>query len=202
LANLYESGQVGELVDAFKNFLGFVFFLGVAVLSAVSAWQAPTVLAWVMALHNLILALIYLFRQPADTYDRKGLWLGLIAALLPSIHALPEMLSPLATWIGLASYGLILWSLCTLGGAFGIAPADRGLVVQGPYRFVRHPMYLGELVLRFVLIIASPQPVLSALFALALVVVQIARSLREEKVIQGYRLYANWVRWRLIPGIW
>jgi protein-S-isoprenylcysteine O-methyltransferase Ste14 len=186
----------------FKNLIGFIFFLGIAVLSAIYAWQAPTVLAWVVALHNLLLAMIYLLRQPADAYDRTGLWLSGIAALLPSVSALPDTLPPYATLIGLAGYGLILWSLCTLGSSFGIAPADRGLVVQGPYRFVRHPMYLGELVLRFVLIIASPQPVWSALFAFALVAVQVARILREEKIIRGYRLYAGWIRWRLIPGVW
>ena len=189
-------------MDTLKNLLGFAFFLGVAVFSGISAWQAPTVLAWVVALHNLLLSMIYLLRQPADAYDRTGLWLGGIAALLPSVNALPDTLPPFATLIGLASYGLILWSLCTLGSSFGIAPADRGLVVQGPYRFVRHPMYLGELVLRFVLVIASPQPVWSALFALALVAVQVARILREEKIIRGYRLYAGWIRWRLIPGVW
>jgi protein-S-isoprenylcysteine O-methyltransferase Ste14 len=189
-------------VDTIKNLLGFAFFLGVAAFSAILAWQMPTILAWVVALHNLLLAMIYLLRQPANTYDRTGLWLGLIAALLPSVNTLPDRLPPLATMIGLASYGLILWSLFTLGSLFGIAPADRGLVVQGPYRFVRHPMYLGELVLRFVLVIASPQPAWSALFALALVAVQVARILREEKIIRGYRLYMGWIRWRLIPGVW
>jgi protein-S-isoprenylcysteine O-methyltransferase Ste14 len=189
-------------METVKSLLGFCFFLGVAVISAISAWQTPTILAWVVALHNLLLSMIYLLRQPADTYDRTGLWLGLIAALLPSMNALPDALPPFATFIGLVSYGLILWSLCTLGSSFGIAPADRGLVVQGPYRFVRHPMYLGELILRFVLVVASPQPFWSALFALALVAVQVARILREEKAIRGYRLYAGWIRWRLVPGVW
>ena len=189
-------------METLKNLLGSSFFFGVAVLSAILAWQTPTILAWVMALHNLILSIIYLFRQPADTYDRKGLWLGVIAALLPSVNALPDTLPPFATVIGLTSYGLILWSLCTLGASFGIAPADRGLVVQGPYRYVRHPMYLGELVLRFVLVAASPQPVWSVLFAIALVAIQVARILREEKIIRDYQLYAGWTRWRLIPGVW
>jgi hypothetical protein len=63
-------------------------------------------------------------------------------------------------------------------------------------------MYLGELVLRFVLVATSPQPVLAVLFAMTLVVIQVARILREEKVIRGYRLYAGWIRWRLLPGVW
>src|SRR5262249_45824424 len=34
-------------------------------------------------------------------------------------------------------------SLLTLGRCFGIRPALRGLVAPGPYRLVRHPMYLA-----------------------------------------------------------
>jgi protein-S-isoprenylcysteine O-methyltransferase Ste14 len=33
-----------------------------------------------------------------------------------------------------------------LGRSFGLLPAQRGLVVVGPYRFVRHPIYFGYLI--------------------------------------------------------
>ena len=36
----------------------------------------------------------------------------------------------------------------------------------------------------------------------ALVVVQVARIKREERIIGGYENYAQSIRWRLLPGIW
>lgn len=39
----------------------------------------------------------------------------------------------------------LLVSVLTLGRCFGVLPEARGLVCRGPYRFVRHPVYLGEI---------------------------------------------------------
>ena len=33
-----------------------------------------------------------------------------------------------------------------LGHSFGLLPVQRGLVMAGPYRFVRHPIYFGYLI--------------------------------------------------------
>ena len=184
-----------------RDIAGFAFFSFAALVSMAATWEHPSIFTWLYACHNLILAWFYARRTPAAQYDRTGLWLGLIAALLPTI---PHASNP--PWYllvpGLAGYGLCLWALVTLGPRFGIAPADRGLTARGPYQFLRHPMYLGELVFRLTLVFASMDMLLAGILALLLAGIQVWRILREEALISGYGCYRNLVRWRMLPGIW
>ncbi len=83
---------------------------------------------------------------------------------------------------------------------------DRGHVVcdTGPYRFVRHPGYAGNLLALpgIVLALSSIWALIPAAVALIIAVIRTAledRTLQEE--LPGYREYALRVRYRLIPGI-
>ncbi len=185
-----------------KDRIGLAFFTFAAVVSALAAWEQPALLAWLAAGHNAFLAILYARRKSPVKYDPPGLGLGLLAAILPLATAYPVEM-PLAVMItGILGYALIFWSLLSLGDRFGIAPADRGLVVRGPYRWVRHPMYLGELLLRAALVAASTETLLAACLLITLALIQILRALREERIISGYSAYACQVPYRLVPGVW
>jgi protein-S-isoprenylcysteine O-methyltransferase Ste14 len=84
---------------------------------------------------------------------------------------------------------------------------DRGHTVSagGPYRFVRHPSYLGMILFNLAV------PVLLAsrgafLISLAIVGLILLRTGLEDRTLQaelpGYAEYAERVRYRLLPGIW
>lgn len=182
-----------------RDLLGCILFLVATVVSGLSAWETPSVLAALNTLHNAILAGLYLVRRPAQSSDNFGLLLGLTAALLPAFAGTKLVpVSSFWTGVGIAGELLALWSLAVLGKRFGIAPADRGLVERGPYRLVRHPLYLGELLLRLALAVGSPEALAWLPFMLSL---QVLRALREERILSGYADYAHTVRWRLIPFI-
>lgn len=92
-----------------------------------------------------------------------------------------------------------------LGRSFGLLPAQRGLVLAGPYRWVRHPMYLGYLVSHVGFLLANASWRNAAVLGL-LYAAQALRIAREEAVLArsspDYRDYQQRVRWRLIPYLY
>jgi protein-S-isoprenylcysteine O-methyltransferase Ste14 len=90
-----------------------------------------------------------------------------------------------------------------LGRSFGIVAANRGVVVGGPYRLVRHPIYLGYLVTHAGFLLSNWSPRNLAVYAAAYFF-QVARIYAEERILSGdekYREYSAIVRYRLIPGL-
>ena len=84
---------------------------------------------------------------------------------------------------------------------------DRGhqVVTTGPYRHVRHPLYVGTILawLCTPLALGSWWALIPATVTAALFVVRTAledRILRQE--LPGYEEYTQKVRYRLLPGIW
>jgi protein-S-isoprenylcysteine O-methyltransferase Ste14 len=96
-----------------------------------------------------------------------------------------------------------LWGLLALRRSFGIAAANRGVVLAGPYRLVRHPIYLGYLLVHLGFLLNNPLLWNAAVYACA-TAFQIFRILAEERVLGDDPAYAEVqrrVRWRLIPGL-
>jgi hypothetical protein len=90
-----------------------------------------------------------------------------------------------------------------LGRSFGIVAADRGIVISGPYRIVRHPIYLGYFVTHVGFLLANWSARNLALY-IVLYFFQISRILSEERILSedaAYRDYRGRVRFRLIPGV-
>jgi protein-S-isoprenylcysteine O-methyltransferase Ste14 len=84
---------------------------------------------------------------------------------------------------------------------------DRGqhVITTGPYRYVRHPMYVGGWVMfaGTPMILGSAWAFVPFAVSCAAIVVRTAyedRMLRRE--LAGYEEYAKRTRWRLVPGVW
>jgi protein-S-isoprenylcysteine O-methyltransferase Ste14 len=84
---------------------------------------------------------------------------------------------------------------------------ERGhqVITSGPYRFVRHPMYVGALL--FVLCIPMVLDSIWAFIPSAVIVILfIIRTALEDRTLieklPGYAEYTKRVKYRLIPFVW
>jgi protein-S-isoprenylcysteine O-methyltransferase Ste14 len=83
--------------------------------------------------------------------------------------------------------------------------AGQRVVVQGPYAFVRHPMYSGSILVLMgaALALGSPWALIGTPFIFASFILRVVE---EEKFLTanlaGYEDYQSQVKWRLVPGIW
>lgn len=184
--------------------LGSLFWSGLAGLILTRVvwgewWRLP------QAGTTLLVALRLLWRAPEQTRApfrwRLLAWVGAAWPLLLEAPARPVG----TVGLGLLGTLLTLWALGTLGRAFGIAPAHRGMIVTGgPYRWVRHPMYAGEL-LAFLGVVGDAPTLRNLVVGAGVVGLTLARIWGEERLLQAdpaYRAYQATVRWRLLPGVW
>ena len=111
--------------------------------------------------------------------------------------------------LGLLGVSLIVWAMAANRYAVVYAriQKERGHAVAttGPYRFVRHPFYVGTITFSLAVPVAlgSPWALISGGLAALLFVVKTALEDRMLQVgLEGYREYAGRVRYRLVPGVW
>ncbi len=121
--------------------------------------------------------------------------------------ALPWQLAALGVF--LAGFGLTTWALIVNQFFSSVVriQTERGhtVVSSGPYRFVRHPGYIGGVVAW----LASPillGSVRSFVPVVVITVLYIVRTVLEDRTLQeelpGYVDYAQRTHYRLLPGIW
>ncbi len=155
--------------------------------------------------------LLYLRRSSAKSSTNSFIakTVAVVATFMP--FAIPALGRPandsvmllLADLVTMAGMVIALSSLSALGRNVSIVPQARSLVQSGPYRVVRHPLYLGELIAILGIVLARISLPAVAVFCL-LAALQIYRALEEEKVLAGvfpdydsYRLKSA----RFIPGV-
>jgi len=113
--------------------------------------------------------------------------------------------------LGTMAAGLALrtWAVLTLGDLFTMhlsVQREHAIIRDGPYRFVRHPSYLGAFVM-YVSTALFLHAWLAALAAVALLPFAFLRRIRhEEEMLSGafgddYESYRSEVR-KILPGIW
>ena len=154
--------------------------------------------SWDLAILSIV-GLLTLTKHIVAGLDYRYGWTTQIAPTLQFVMLVVSILC----------YSLMSWAMYT-NAFFSMAvryQEDRGhkVVTSGPYRFVRHPAYVGTILFE----LASPI-MLGSLWALIpgmmSAVLFILRTSLEDRTLldelNGYREYAADVRYRLLPGSW
>ena len=154
------------------------------------------------------------------TWDK--VWGGLYAPVFLSTYVVAGLdavrygWSSMPGWLWLIGLAIFLPGTAVFSWSMGVNPffektvriqTERGhqVIDTGPYRFVRHPGYLGFLgwILSAPFLLGSWWAFVPSVLSVAGLVGRTAledRTLREE--LAGYAEYATRVRFRLIPGVW
>jgi protein-S-isoprenylcysteine O-methyltransferase Ste14 len=118
-----------------------------------------------------------------------GLFLVFLVAFAGTAEGLTALLLALCgCLLALTGAALVLWSRAELGSAWSLVPtADQGtgLVTTGPYRFVRHPIYLGLSMLAFGEALAFSSWPAVVIVLSAIVPTFLWRACAEEKLLTG-----------------
>src|SRR5262249_33472952 len=152
-------------------------------------------------------ALLILTRAPAKA-QAEGIWpriAAFVGTYLPwtitffgkTDQAIPNLMSTAFVLTGLF---MTLFTIRHLGRSFSIVPQARQVVQTGPYRWIKHPLYLAEeiAVIGAALQFLSPMTVIIVILHIG---VQVCRILYEEDLLRRtFPEYSSYEasRWRLI----
>jgi protein-S-isoprenylcysteine O-methyltransferase Ste14 len=119
----------------------------------------------------------------------------------------PVWVCVLGNVLVVAGLGIAMVVIAQNGYAASTVTVETGqqVVSGGVYRFIRHPMYVGSLIMMFGMPLALGS-YWGLLFVIPSVAVIVFRILDEEKLLTeelaGYPEYTRRVRYRLMPNVW
>lgn len=164
-----------------------------------------------LAIFYVLVALMIMTRPPAKA-QADGLpprIAAFVGSYLPwtisffdtTDQASLNLLSTACVLIGII---MMLVTIRHLGRAFSLVPQARSVVQTGPYRRIKHPLYLSEELVVLGVVLQHLSPV--TLIVLVLHIgVQVCRILYEEDLLRralpDYSRYEA-SRWRLVPYVW
>jgi protein-S-isoprenylcysteine O-methyltransferase Ste14 len=155
-----------------------------------------------------VLVFVMIRRTTQSISRNLGDWLLAITATAAPMLIVPEhepLFALTAVGVVLVLFGNVWQASAKLAlrRSFGVAPANRGVKVAGPYALMRHPMYAGYLLVHIGNLVLFPSIINVVIYGISWWA-QLLRLRAEEALLsqdEVYRSYSEKVRWRLVPGV-
>lgn len=199
--------RLARLADLGERAITVILFSALALRIAPAAGRAPWNLA-ILLPEGLATAFMIARRRPTNVSTRPLDWLaaliGVQTPLLVAGGGKPLVLPGFGVGVLLTGVFISIWGKLTLRRSFGLAAAHRGLVYEGPYTLVRHPIYAGYVVSYIAFWLLNPTSRNLIVYAVAIAMVA-ARIRAEERLLStdpSYAEFTSRTHWRLLPGIY
>ena len=203
-----------------------VLFISAGTLAWLNAWVYVLLQVGIFLLAGFVVRDTDLLEERSQVKNDVKSWdktistinIGLSIAILATaglgfrfgwLLELPTWVNVIGAFLFVSGYGLFVWAMAsnTFFSGFVRIQKDRGhsVVSSGPYRYVRHPGYVGGMlsILGVPLLLGSFWALIPTIISISLLVVRTAledRTLKEE--LEGYERYLTEVKYRLVPGVW
>jgi protein-S-isoprenylcysteine O-methyltransferase Ste14 len=175
----------------------------IRVASKASVLAFYVLVAWLILIRSQPIAKAKGWQPRISALVGSNLFFFGVPFLVPKSDLSPTLYATSALFViggGIAA----TYSLSYLGRSFSIMAQARRLVTDGPYRFVRHPLYLAEFISYLGVFIQYASWISAALLVVQCGF-QIRRMLNEEALLQmAFPEYAGYAthRARFLPGVW
>jgi protein-S-isoprenylcysteine O-methyltransferase Ste14 len=201
-------GRMGERIYDFAERAFVALLSGSIILRFLPSLADHPFNAVLLASECAVVA-ITLFRRNAERVDLSAYAITIaLVGTTAGLMVRPDPSGHVPVWVGglvmIAGGLLSIAAKVALNRSFGLAAANRGVKRQGPYRFMRHPMYAGYILTQAGFLMCNPSAWNIGVYLIAWTV-QVLRIQAEEKVLMddaAYRDYAATAPFRLVPGLY
>lgn len=192
-----------------SDWVGFLGHLGVAVVTVI---QTPSLSLFILPpiIHMLLAAGSFLVRDTPRKREQDPIGrlvayaggFGVFAFIQFASVFRPEWLA-LTTNValgltgvalGLAGLSIEIWAVWHLKFAFSTEPAARRLVMSGPYRLARHPIYSGGALAYLGLLLTHPTVPIAVALVFWAVFIRLRMQYEEAILTQAFPEYAEYRR--------
>jgi protein-S-isoprenylcysteine O-methyltransferase Ste14 len=195
------------LRNAFGNALLGIFFAMFAYAHLRSFMEVARLSVLLMVAKEALDAFFFLTRRAAKSSSLSPYaWVTAIGGTFaPLLFRPTDGSQDLLLGQALLFFGLVLQCLgmMSLRRSIGLVPANRGIVTDGLYRFVRHPLYCAYTFVHAGYLINHPTEHNVLVFGLWFSL-QMLRIFNEERFLsfeKPYREFMMQTRWRIIPFV-